>query len=442
MGRSRESLSEKRMFVMELGQSYRDLCHSACEGLYQDSFFEETDASTAFKRLRAVVQNANLEFAKKMLSHAPQIVAEMSGQSSTNGPYASVVRRARTLISSYRGKELPGTFNPTLVGQLFRELSQPWLNHTRDHTDNVWLCARTAVVAILEAIVEDDIGEICMKVVIDPALKKMQEVMGERLHDYMLEFRRQPITYNHYLTGTVQGLRHKRERDEAVTRCRSLFKSRNELTIHDVGLIADIAVPRKERNMDDLAAQTLADYAEAYYKVRTWYMSSKLANLWINQVALKRVIDEVAAHVIEPSILTPLPRILDSTKILQMPDDLIESIGGESIARMRFREALQAKLDILNRSNLICKVYAEKVAETKDSSPNDASEGSVVDINDAPEVIAFEDIIEDQREDLPYVPTTPVPVETVGRDNDSLISGSGTRKKKANKMAAKWAFAA
>jgi len=77
------------------------------------------------------------------------------------------------------------------------------------------------------------------------------------------------------------------------------------------------------------------------------------------QVALKRVIDEVAAHVIEPVIFLHLPKLLDSSEILKMPQADIDSIAEESDARKTHRQLLQSKLDVLSRSSLLCKLYLE-----------------------------------------------------------------------------------
>ncbi|EMC97245.1 hypothetical protein BAUCODRAFT_444961 [Baudoinia panamericana UAMH 10762] len=316
MGRSRATLSEKRTFVMEVGQAFRDLCRAACEGLYEDAFFDDLSSDNQSRRLRAAVENGNLAFAKRML----------------NLPVTSVI------VHDSQGK-LPGTFNPIMIGQLFRELSRPWFKYTREHANEVWLSARAAVVAMLETITEDYICDACMKAVIDPELESMQQAMETRLTEYMQEFRRQPITYNHYLTETVQAARYGREHHEAIQRCRELLKSRGTLTLQDVGLIVDAVVPRREPDMENIAARSLADYAEAYYRV-----------------ALKRVIDEVPAHVIEPTILTALPTLLDAPTILAMSTQQIEAIGGESPTRTAIRRTLQAKLEVLDRSNLICNV--------------------------------------------------------------------------------------
>ena len=93
-----------------------------------------------------------------------------------------------------------------------------------------------------------------------------------------LEFHRHPITYSHYLTDTVQALKEERFRAEVASRCRQLFNNRGQLTSRDIELIVDTVVQTKERNMDDLAAQDLVDYTEAYYKVNNPKMIPDLRN--------------------------------------------------------------------------------------------------------------------------------------------------------------------
>ena len=142
----------------------------------------------------------------------------------------------------------------------------------------MWLCARAAVVAMLETLTEKHVMDVCMKKVVDPELDKMQKALDKRLDDYMLEFHRHPITYNHYLTDTVQALKEERFRAEVASRCHQLFNNRGQLTSRDIELIVDTVVQTKERNMDDLAARDLVDYAEAYSKVNSPKLVPDLRN--------------------------------------------------------------------------------------------------------------------------------------------------------------------
>ena len=133
MGRSRATLMEKCMFVMELGQRFRDICFAACEGLYGNPFFGEPALGTAPRRLRAVIQNASIDFANKLLQVPVRIVTKSTSEVET----ASIALRSKTLIDTHCGKELPGIFNPLLIGQLFRELSSQWTDYTHEHTNNL-----------------------------------------------------------------------------------------------------------------------------------------------------------------------------------------------------------------------------------------------------------------------------------------------------------------
>jgi hypothetical protein len=263
MGRSRATPLEKRMFVMEIGHKFGNLCFAACEGLYEPVFFDEVGTSTMARRLRAVVQNVNMDFAARMLK-APLVVPF----DNSKGAVPPLVQRAKELVRSYRGKELPGTFNPNLIGQLFREISRPWFALAQAHVGTVWRHARTTVIAILNEVAEEDVRDVCIERIVAPELEKMQQDMTKRLDDYMNALRHQPITYNHYLTETVQEVRYGRAYSTARARYEKLLKDGAKLTILDIDLITKtIVVKNNEPDMDSVAARELADYAEAYYKV-------------------------------------------------------------------------------------------------------------------------------------------------------------------------------
>ena len=167
-------------------------------------------------------------------------------------------------------------------------------------------------------------------------------------------------------------------------------------------------------------------------------------------MALKRIIDEVPAHVVEPSILTGLPKLLDSTKILEMPSDLIEAVGGESSETTKLREFLQSKMDVLSRSSLICRVYMDKAGETDRDFGAHTPEGSLVRVDSRPTSAASRTPSIDQDEgkhhDLiegtwqePAGPTTDE--VAVADDELSFQETSSKKKKKHSKVVERWTFA-
>lgn len=271
MGRSRSTDLEKRLFMMELAQNFSSRSHAACEALYDHPFFaSQGTADSRRRRLRSIVQNANMAFAERMLALSPN--PKPKGRTVSKVPASSdmidLVARAKELIITHCGKELPGTFNPLLIGPLFREMSQTWLPLARNHVEGMWMDARTTITAILGDITDTDVSEKCLDVVIGPKFEQVRSVLMDRLNTYMHEYHRQPITYNHYLTENVQAARMQRRRAEAtVGGLKVLSQRHGSIDLQDIDSLVSAIIGDHIPDMDDLAAQELADYAQAYYKV-------------------------------------------------------------------------------------------------------------------------------------------------------------------------------
>ena len=166
-------------------------------------------------------------------------------------------------------------------------------------------------------------------------------------------------------------------------------------------------------------------------------------------MALKRIVDEVPAHVVEPSLLTGLPKLFDSTKILEMPSDLIEAIGGESSETTKLREGLQSKMDVLSRSSLICRVYMDKAGEADQNSGTRTPEESLVRVDSRPASAASgtlsfrqeEGKHHDLREDTWLEPTGPSTDEVAAAEDELSFLGTSSKKKKRSKVAGRWTYA-
>jgi hypothetical protein len=180
-----------------------------------------------------------------------------------------LVAHAKELIITHRGKDLPGTFNPLLIGPLFREMSQTWLPHARNHIEGMWIDARTTILAIVGDVADANVAEKCMDMIIGPKFEDVRSALMDRLDTYMHEYHRQPITYNHYLTENVQAGRMRRRRAEATAGCRKVLSQRGSIDLQDIDLLVIAIIRDYTPGMDDLAAQELADYTQAYYKVRS-----------------------------------------------------------------------------------------------------------------------------------------------------------------------------
>lgn len=91
-----------------------------------------------------MVQNFNFEFAESMRlrGHKRRIVDDQAenskpGENPTTVSRRSYIEEIRQILNITRGCELPGMFNPLIVGDLFREQSGPWENLAREHLETI-----------------------------------------------------------------------------------------------------------------------------------------------------------------------------------------------------------------------------------------------------------------------------------------------------------------
>ncbi|MBE3044555.1 hypothetical protein IMZ48_18700 [Candidatus Bathyarchaeota archaeon] len=126
IGPSRATIGDQRDYLFKASLQFHKLIKASIDSDYTDPFFGAPEEGYE-KRLRAVVQNSLLELASLIQSdgRAKKIV-----DTSPTGPSKvsreEFLREVEKLISMDRGRELPGMYNPAIVGQLFRKQSAPW----------------------------------------------------------------------------------------------------------------------------------------------------------------------------------------------------------------------------------------------------------------------------------------------------------------------------
>ena len=274
LGSSRNTEEEQRMYLSELGQRFYDLCRAGCDGTYEDEFFA---ASARHRReptrIRAVVQNESKSFAQKMAkkgSAGPMPVDDEDSKDRDDGAAREhAIDRTLHLLQIGRGRELPGTYNPMLIGELFREYSVDWNSITHRHLRRIWQQAKHFVELVLHNIADEHVVDMCCRLVIDPELEDILESAVERVDSFLTELKRQPITYNDYFMDTVQKIRRARIEDEMRRKLERAIETRRG-TIHteDAGWAVSGMLSESRLDMDAVAAEEVVDRMFAYYKVR------------------------------------------------------------------------------------------------------------------------------------------------------------------------------
>ncbi|KAL6713034.1 hypothetical protein ACLMJK_009430 [Lecanora helva] len=179
LGEPRGTLQEQRLYLVRISQSFSSLIKAAVDGVYFHKFFGDAMTPAGFeKRLRAVVQDALLEFEKDIRreGHYQEIIEETSPRKKADTPKqilrSKFLDNVRELMRRSRGCELPGTFNPLIVGDLFYQQSKPWKRLVERYSERILKATRKSLELISLYTTDEATSEGLIREIIDPAMEK------------------------------------------------------------------------------------------------------------------------------------------------------------------------------------------------------------------------------------------------------------------------------
>ncbi|KIH86345.1 hypothetical protein SPBR_08141 [Sporothrix brasiliensis 5110] len=356
LGSPRATAGEQRQYLSRISSQFSTLVTAAVNGSYTDAAFfgnveprseerehtagveEEEDDDVAEnpntqdnkqdhtgyrRRLRAVVQNRLTRFAKDMHNRGQtrKIVCDSTSDERIEHSNGKRIRRddyvdeVKTAIAMSRGRELPGTFNPLVVGDLFRDQCKNWGRLADECTESVLQSCFAAVAATLRHITVQDTAEKILQSRINPAMTTLKKDMADATDRLLAaNITGHPVTYNHYLTETVQKVQNDRLR-ASLSNVLCSYSRDDGMTIphSTIETLLDKLLRATEPDMQRVAASNAIDYMEAYYKV-----------------ALKSFIDNVSVLVVEQCLLSKLPGLFPPDTIYAIADDDIRHLAGEN----------------------------------------------------------------------------------------------------------------
>lgn len=343
--------------MFHLSGSFQALVKASVSGSYNDSFFLDAKTESGYqRRIRAVVQNLNEDFASEMSlrGHYRRVIEPESEAGTVPSDSHDVVHITRDdfinqikhLMRRSRGCELPGTFNPMIVADLFLEQCRPWEAIARRHVENVWDAASCFVKLVVAHTADESTAKALHHEIFEPAmngiLKEMRDKTTELLNPHQYGH---PVTYNHYFTETLQKVHRERGENKRERVLCQFFGVDSLGSWHlrgdfDLRRLSNSLAESSEPDMGRFAASEALDCLNAYYKV-----------------ALKRFIDDVAVEVIEAKLMSALDRILLPVSIYQMLDDQVARIARESDEIRTEREQLNKQLEVLRNGLETCKHF-------------------------------------------------------------------------------------
>ena len=298
LGEDRGTAEEQRQFLLKLSQSFQALCRAAIDGNYDDKFFGDPSFDEEYcKRLRAVVQNLNLGFAELMRQRghhrvidsepteevAPRTRRPVSKSLSGLQPIvmcrADAIEWVRKLLVRSRGRELPGSYNPLLVSELFRDQSMPWDKIAREHVKDIWMASKAFLERIFDILTDEDTFEALFTHWIDPNLTARFKSANERLDGLLVDRERHAITYNHYYSDVLQSLRGERQAKALAEKIQQFMGSTSEHASEyrdpsKVSRLARSLATQNESDMDVFACSELLDSLRAFYKVNAFLQNT------------------------------------------------------------------------------------------------------------------------------------------------------------------------
>ncbi|QSZ34229.1 hypothetical protein DSL72_005819 [Monilinia vaccinii-corymbosi] len=250
------------------------------------------------------------------------------------------------LMPRTRARELPGTFNPMIVADLFREQSQPWGKLARDHINAVWKAISDFIEHAIEHITDEAASSALLAIIFRPALKKMMADLNDKANELLRPHQSShPITYSNNFVNTLQEIRRTRHSAEMAEVVRSFFVMSSKEMIYrtqkdeaiDLNRLVRKPAARAEPDIIRFSCSEALDYMRAYY-----------------DVALERFIDDMSVEVIEEKLVMPLAEIFSPNTVIDMSEEMVTQIAGEPENSRAERAQLNRQKAVLAKGFAMC----------------------------------------------------------------------------------------
>ncbi|EXJ78226.1 hypothetical protein A1O3_09387 [Capronia epimyces CBS 606.96] len=288
LGDARQTLADQRQYLLHSSERLTSLLGSAIHGVYNDPFFGDAMEDDGYqRRLRAVVQNRLSDFSENLEKHGMQreIIddddddydddANSMDSSEPRILRSNFVQEVQQRMRRSRGRELPGTFNPLIIGDLFYLQSKPWESIVTDCIDNLLEDVQKTTLPILRHILDNKSLTGLIEHVLNPAFDAIEASLRQKTRE-LLEPQQlgHPITYNHYFTDSVQEARVGHIYRNTARRLKEFLGGQypqNSSSVQrftfSIDLLVESLAGETEVSMEVFAASEAVDCMQAYYKV-------------------------------------------------------------------------------------------------------------------------------------------------------------------------------
>lgn len=286
LGTSRYTLAAQRIYLVDASQKFATLMDDSIKGKYHAAFFGSSHPDEGYdKRLRAVVQNIMNSFAQEMhlRGHTVALVDHVPNQDDSQHTAPRPTSREEFLkyvelrMNRNRGRELPGTFNPDIIGDLFLDQAQPWKGIMHLTREQLLKASETTIDLILEHVTDPTTAQAIQLYLIQPNMKVVSNALSEKVDEVLRpHLFGHPLTFNHYFIDNIQKKRSDETRKALANKLAAFFGKDPEAELEsdriydgkfNIRALLDSLVLKTEVEFDRFARVEATNAMEAYYKV-------------------------------------------------------------------------------------------------------------------------------------------------------------------------------
>ncbi|PYI11708.1 hypothetical protein BO78DRAFT_443901 [Aspergillus sclerotiicarbonarius CBS 121057] len=361
LGTGRSNPQDQRGYLLHISSNFERITGQALNGIYADEFFSVLnweDNGSDSRQLRAVVRELNEYFAeamhlrgsrRKILDPNEKPLSESEHTEAIDRPYMhdwtpeyiqkelmeqEISERARR----YRGIELPGSTNYTLVGDLFREESKPWEGIAREHMLTTWEYVRRFVHLLLRDLSDEHTSFLLMEFFIESELDNLKDALLAKLDELTSYLKRgHPLPIEKSFLMEIQMSRFNRR----VSTLKAQLARGGSVQAVDILNELNKATAAMEVPEEQSAAATIVEQMQAYYST-----------------AIVTFVNNIVTLGIENCLLAPLKTIFTGQSINNLSDEQVQALATEPSfireERKLFSEELvklQTSLRSFNRFN-------------------------------------------------------------------------------------------
>lgn len=275
--------------------------------------------------------------AGKATDSAPGYRAQDKGRPKMD--HSVAVEWVKQDIKRGRGRELQGTYNPLLIGELFWKQSSCWEGMAEEHLEAIHDKRSDFLRDLLETICPDDIQDRVWTTLIQEKLKLRSTTAKDELSKLVQNLKGYPINYNHSYTDTVKKRRTDRIEPSRNASQDIVFPPGKETDRSILSQNRQATPPEIDPDMENHSCKEGLDNLSAVYKVQ-----------------LENFVANVTTQVIERHIVSELEKIFSPIAVSPMSDPDLEALSSEPPSVRRQRAFLDDRVSKLGAGHEILRM--------------------------------------------------------------------------------------